>query len=148
MMESIEMVAPYQIGFRRGRQTMAVCLENKVKKAQMNKETVGAVFYEAERTTTSCCGKSFRFIFDLPATGGKIPNWVVTFLNERAIQVTTGAELSNQHVVENGTPQGSVLNPTLLSIMISDISKNIAAGVGLSLFAHSLLCALVWGPVR
>lgn len=61
MMESIKMVAPYQIGFRKGRQTMVVYLENKVKKAQMNKETVvrNVVFYEAEKTTTACCGKSF-----------------------------------------------------------------------------------------
>lgn len=58
-MESVTMVGPYQIGFRKGRQTMVVCLENKVKKAQMKKETVGAVFYEAEKTTTACCGKSF-----------------------------------------------------------------------------------------
>lgn len=65
----------------------------------------------------------------------------MNFLNERTIQVMIRAELSNQHIVENGMPQGSVLSPTLLSIMISDISKNIAAGVGEPLFAHSLLCS-------
>lgn len=65
------------------------------------------------------------------------------FLNERTIQVMTGAELLNQRIAENGTPQGSVLSPTLLSIMINDISTNIGAGAGWSLFAHSLLCARV-----
>lgn len=53
----------------------------------------------------------------------------------RTIQVRIGKELSSKHVVENGTPQGSVISPTLFSVMINDIYGNIQVDMGRSLFA-------------
>lgn len=54
---------------------------------------------------------------------------------ERTIQVKIGAELSSQCVVENGTPQRSVISPALFSIMINDVFVNIPMDVESSLFA-------------
>lgn len=40
------------------------------------------------------------------------------FLKGRSIQVIVGTEISSKHKVENGTLQGSVVSPTLFSVMI------------------------------
>lgn len=47
IMEKQCMVTECQSGFRRGRGTMdaVVCLEDEIRKAQINKETVVAVFF-------------------------------------------------------------------------------------------------------
>ena len=66
---------------------------------------------------------------------GNLFNWVMDFLRERVIQVKIGSEESESHEVENGTPQGSVISPTLFTIMINDIFENIPIGMGRSLFA-------------
>ena len=44
-------VAGYQSGFRKGRNTMdpALCLEHEIRKAQINKESVVAVFFDIEK---------------------------------------------------------------------------------------------------
>ena len=57
------------------------------------------------------------------------------FLRGRTIQVKVGAELSSKHGVENGMPQGSVVSPTLFSMMINDIFVNMPVDMGRSLFA-------------
>ena len=50
-MEKKGYIAKYQSGFRKGRNTMdpAVCLEHEIRKAQVNKESVVAVFFDIEK---------------------------------------------------------------------------------------------------
>lgn len=52
------LVAAYQSGFRRGRSTVdpVMCLEDEVRKAPVNKETVAAVFFDVEKA----CGMLWR----------------------------------------------------------------------------------------
>ena len=49
-------------------------------------------------------------------------NWAMDFLNRRSIEVIIGSVISRNWVVENGTPQGSVISPILLNIMINYIT--------------------------
>jgi len=53
--------------------------------------------------------------------GGRVYNWVKDFLFGRKIQIRIGSDVSNQYLVDNGTPQGSVISPLLFIIMINDI---------------------------
>jgi len=50
-LESRGLITPYQSGFCAGRTTMdpVVCLENEIRKAQFNKESVLAVFFDIEK---------------------------------------------------------------------------------------------------
>ncbi len=66
---------------------------------------------------------------------GNTFSWIMDFLSGRSIQVKIGSELSEEHVVENGTPQGSVISPTSFSVMINDIFESLSSGMGKSLFA-------------
>lgn len=56
-------------------------------------------------------------------------------LNAKSIQVRIGLELSYKHVVESGTPQGSVRSHTLFSEMINYIFANLPMHKGKLLFA-------------
>ena len=67
---------------------------------------------------------------------GNMFNWTMDFLRERVIQVKIGSEVSESYIVENGTLQGSVISPTLFTIMINDIFDSIPAGMGRSLFCR------------
>lgn len=72
---------------------------------------------------------------DIMGVGGKVYNWIMDFLFGRAIRVRAGNSFSERYVVENGTPQGSVIGPLLFSIMINDVYRQIGSDIGKSLFA-------------
>lgn len=136
-LEKREMVASYQSGFRKGRSTIdsVIRLEDEIRKAQINKETMAAVFFDVEKAYDMLWKEGLLIKLNIMGVGGRIFNWIMDFLNERTIQVKIGAELSSQYIVENGTPQGSVISPTLFSIMINDVFVNIPNDIGRSLFA-------------
>lgn len=61
--------------------------------------------------------------------GGRIFNWIKDFMNGQKIQERIGRE-SRQYVVENGTPQGSVISLLLFSVMINDIFSDVKPDIG------------------
>ena len=67
--------------------------------------------------------------------GGRMFNWINDFLKQRVIRVRVGDAISSQGIVENGTPQGSVISPVLFIVMINDIFSKVDRSVGRSLFA-------------
>ncbi len=130
-------LANYQSGFRKGRSTMdaVIRLENEIRKAQENKETVIAVFLDIEKAYDMMWKEGVLIKLHKLGIGGRVFNWIKDFLYERNIQVRIGSELSNQYTVENGTPQGSVVSPLLFIIMINYIFLKVPADIGRSLFA-------------
>ena len=68
---------------------------------------------------------------------GKPLEWIYKFLQDRSIQVRVGSALSEPLVVENGTPQGSVLSPLLFIIMMNAI-PNHCKRVELSMYADDI----------
>jgi len=65
---------------------------------------------------------------------GHMFDWIRDFLTDRTMQVRVGIELSKKYVIENGTPQGSMISLILLICMISDIPAGLQE-VDTSLFA-------------
>ncbi|XP_060782170.1 uncharacterized protein LOC132889552 isoform X2 [Neoarius graeffei] len=66
---------------------------------------------------------------------GRLFSWIKNFLEDRTIQVRVGDVMSATVLVENGTPQGSVISPVLFNVMINDIFLDLNQGTGRSLFA-------------
>ncbi|KAK7467990.1 hypothetical protein BaRGS_00036768, partial [Batillaria attramentaria] len=52
---------------------------------------------------------------------GRLYQFVQAFLADRRISVRVGASLSDEHTLDMGVPQGSVIAPTLFSVMLHDI---------------------------
>ena len=136
-LESKALLSPYQSGFRKGRNTMdsVLCLESDIKKAQACKEVVVAVFFDIEKAYDMLWKEGLLIKLKTLGIGGRVYNWIMSFLLDRKIQVRVGAEYSNVYSVENGTPQGSVCSPLLFNIMINDIFSQVEQNVGKSLYA-------------
>lgn len=66
---------------------------------------------------------------------GWIYNQIKYFLFDRYVQVRTGMSVSNRYLVDNGTPQGSVISHVLFLIMINDVYQSIGHEFGKALFA-------------
>lgn len=65
--------------------------------------------------------------------GGRTHNWIKEFLFDKFVRI--GTVLSRRYMVDNGTPQGSVISPILFSIMINDVFSQVQKDVGRSLCA-------------
>lgn len=111
ILESFKKITPFQSDFWKGRQTIepVVCLEDEVRKAQVNNQIVGGVRHAYDMLWL----EGLLIKLKLMGTAGNVFDWVGDFFSDGSIQVRTGAELSRQYIVENDTPQGSVVSPTL-----------------------------------
>ena len=109
----------YQSGFRRGRGTMdpVVCLEDAVRKAQVNKETVVAVFFDIEKAYDMMWTEGLLIKLNKMGVRGRIYQWISAFLSERTLRVRIDGELSESFRAENCTPQGSIVSPLFFAII-------------------------------
>ena len=126
--------------FRKGRSTTdaILCLESEIRKAQVNREIVAAVFFDVEKAYDLMWKEGLLIKIKRLGITGPMYNWIKDFLHERSIQVRINTAFSQQVNVENGTPQGSVIRPILFSIMIDDVFDNIDRDIGRSLFADDV----------
>ena len=123
--ETKGMINVYQSGFRRGKSTMdpMVCLEHDIRKAQVAKETVLAVFFDIVKAYDTVWKQGLLIKLKQLGIRGRVYCWVKDFLSERKIAVRIHGALSTQYEVENGIPQGSIISPLLFSIAINAFSK-------------------------
>ena len=66
---------------------------------------------------------------------GHLPASLQNFLQGRLLVVRIGGAISKARIVQNGVPQGSVLNVTLFLIAINEIGSNINFPLTYRLFA-------------
>ena len=103
-MEEKGLMTRCQSGFRKGRNTTdsIICLEDEIRKAQVNKEAVVAIFLDVEKAYDMLWVEGLLIKMHTLGIEGNIFNWVLEFLNNRSIQVKMGPEIW-RIVVENGT---------------------------------------------
>ncbi|XP_037536736.1 uncharacterized protein LOC119413748 [Nematolebias whitei] len=112
-----------------------LCLEHEIRKAQINKESVVAVFFDVEKAYDMMWREGLLIKMKKMGITGRMFKWIKNFLSDRQIQVRIGQDYSDKYYIENGTPQGSIVSPLLFSIMINDMFDGVEIGMGRSLFA-------------
>ena len=76
-------------------------------------------------------------MFGLRLTG-RMYKFMQTFLDSRRMAVKDGDSKSKPHTLDMGVPQGSVVAPTLFSIMLHDIQRVGRPGFSISLYVDDL----------
>ena len=64
---------------------------------------------------------------------GNMLRWIHNFLADRKIQVKIGNQTSDQHPLQNGCPQGSVISPILFNAIINTLRDHLLKHIGIRL---------------
>jgi len=135
-LEKHNVLCAEQSGFRAGRSTMdqLMRLQDTILKHNYNKGYTVGVFIDFSSAFDMVWQKGLLIKMKNMGLTGNIFGFVDNFLTNRTMQVRVGGELSDTHILENGTAQGSVISPILFLLMINDIAASLR-GVQTSLFA-------------
>ena len=141
-LESNNLLSNNQSGFRNNRSTLdqLIRLESNIKLAFNNKykskRYLIAIFLDLEKAFDLVWTNGLMAKLNHYGINGNMFNWIKNFLTNRHIRARIGDQLSDEYSLENGTPQGSVLSPTLFNIMINDLGNTaIKTEIDLSQFA-------------
>lgn len=109
-------------------------LHDTINKHNKNRGFTVGIFLDLEKAYDTVWKNGLLTKVKRLGISGKMFKFIQDFITERSFQVRVGAEKSESMTLENGTPQGSVISPTLFLIMINDLRVS-TPGVQLSIFA-------------
>jgi len=135
-LESNQHLNKFQCGFRQRRSMInqIMRLGDDAHKAINNKQYTLAVMLDLEKAFDLVWHRGLIFKMRRMGISGNILNFITDFLSNRSIQVHIGTGVSNSYELQNGTPQGSIISPLLILLMVDDIDEP-EHGTKLSLFA-------------
>ena len=81
----------------------------------------------------------------VPDINSYIVNWVIDFLKGRQQRVWIGKVIALFLAVNRGVPQGTVVGPVLLTIMVNDTSPT-SQGTLMTKYADDIMCSIPVGP--
>lgn len=136
-LETNQLVNVNQCGFRKNRCTtdQLIKLENEIKKSQINKDTLLAVFIDFEKAFDMMWRDGLLYKMKGLGINGNMYAFVKKNLQDRSLQVRIGGTYSDIHTIENGTPQGSCISPTIFSVAINDFNTCLTNKNDVSQFA-------------
>ena len=113
----------YQSGFKRLHSTIdcLVRLESAIQETFKRDEYMVAVFLDIEKAYDMLWRHSITKAMKKLKLEDHLPEFVVNFLTDRKIRIKIGDYTSEQFLIENGIPQGSVLSCLLFSMAINSI---------------------------
>ena len=135
-----------QAGFRKGRSCMehVVRLSEDVKRALTAGLTTVATFFDIKRAFDTVWHAKLLDKMQALGITGRMYQFVQTFLDSRRMAVKVGHAKSQTHTLDMGVPQGSVIAPTLFSLMLHDIQTVGSPRLSMSLYADDLA---IWGEI-
>nr|KAG5704412.1 hypothetical protein BaRGS_024267 [Batillaria attramentaria] len=109
------------------------------KKAMVNKHSVVTTFFDIKRAFDTVWHAKLLDKLSSIGISGRLYQFVQAFLADRRTSVRVGASLSDEHTLDMGVPQGSVIAPTLFSVMLHDIEAKVGRpDIKMSLYADDL----------
>jgi len=135
-MEKNGLLSKVQSGFRRNRSTIdqIARLHETIVRRFNTSGHVLAVFLDMEKAFDMVWKKGLMIKLKRFGINGRMFQWLDSFMNERTIQVRVGSTLSETVILENGTPQGSMISPDEFILMIDDLPSSVKVA-DTSLFA-------------
>ena len=137
--ERNNLISNNQSGFRKHRSTIdqLVRLSSEINMAFMENKAVGAIFLDLEKAFDLMWSTGTLVKLNKIGINGHMLNWIQHFLKGRKIQVRLGENISDIFDLENGSPQGGVLRPTLFNVIMNTLPEalNDLEGISLSQFA-------------
>ena len=126
-LEYNNIISPFQSGFRPGRSTAdnLVRLIDSVQRGFQQREITLALFLDLKAAFDRVNKKALLIKIHKCGIRGRLATFIQNFLNNRTFKVRCGNTYSPSSEQDHGVPQGSVISPTLFTIMINDIFNDI-----------------------
>ena len=136
-LEQNSIIKPYQSGFRTAHSTLdpLVSLQSDISLALIDKQYCIAIFLDITKAFDNVWHRGILDILHDMNMSGNLPRFIQDFLSGRTYQVKIENHFSNSKTITNGVPQGSVLSPTLFSLVINNVFSRCPAHVRYSLYA-------------
>jgi hypothetical protein len=140
---------PSQHGFRRGRSCLSQLLDHYDKILSMLEQglNVDVIYLDFAKAFDKVDHQILLEKLELLGIGGKLLEWIKSFLLQRTQHVLVNGHLSEPSAVRSGVPQGSVIGPLLFLILIGDIDAELAHAF-LSSFADDTRTAMGVASIR
>ena len=124
-----------QSGFRKKRQTLdqLMRLKDEVDRCRAGNRATVAVFLDLEKAYDMLWREGVLIEIRKIGVSGAMFNYIKDFLKDRTFQVRVGQTLSETYILENGTPQGAVISPTLFNILINPVKKALEKYIGVAM---------------
>lgn len=111
-LEKHNLLAPYQMGFRKHRSTIdqITYVEDYIQNSFKDRQHAVMVFFDIEKAYDTAW--RYNILQQLYSWGirGNLPIFISSFLSDRMLQVRIEHNISDSLVLENGVPQGSTLS--------------------------------------
>lgn len=140
-LESKAIINENQSGFRSNRSTIdnLAYFQAEILEAFAQNQELIAVYFDVERAfDTTWRHKILMKLLDW-GLQGNVYAFISNFLSNRAFRVRLNGVYSEQLILKNGVPQGSVISPTLFLIAVNDLQDYITRPVKLTQYADDLL---------
>ncbi|KAG5860673.1 hypothetical protein JTB14_028414 [Gonioctena quinquepunctata] len=139
-LERNELLSSFQMGFRRHRSTIdgLIQLENAIQNSFAKRNHLVGISFDLEKAYDMTW--KYGIIKQLQEWGlkGNLPKFIESFLFQRSFKVRVENTLSDEHVLDNGIPQGSTLSVTLFAFAINSLFKDLNPAVGQIMYVDDI----------
>lgn len=140
-LEKRNLIINEQNGFRQYRSAIdnVLDLESDINEAFATKRYCFAIFFDLQQAFDMTWKTHIINKLCSWDIGGNCLTFIRNFLQNRSLQTKVNGAISKEYILENGTPQGSILSPTLFLIAINDILNDLQKPIKARLYADDMV---------